>query len=190
MVLCVWGLCVYPPPLRPPVLVAKWNHPDASHDCIIPASLLYIFLATWWLRYRDHSNQKISKSYHRGMSVIPFKWCMKTQLWGQEGSGGLVAHYSNFWRKVVLKCHTCIWQLPLGTKENECSAALSAVFEMGLTCSASLWLLEAPRAKGLWVDVTSISMYSCSWPKCRQRPGVSVLSLLRYTKCLPLNTHL
>lgn len=44
-------------------------------------------------------------------------------------------------------------------KENECSAALSAVFEMGLTCSASLWLLEAPRAKGLWVDVTSISMY-------------------------------
>lgn len=119
------------------------------------------FLLHRWLRYRDHSNQKISKSYHRGMSVIPFKWCMKTKLWGQEGSGGLVAHYSNFWRKVVLKCHTCIWQLPQGMKINECSAALSAVFEMGLTCSASLWLLEAPRAKGLWVDVTSKSMYSC-----------------------------
>lgn len=125
---CVWGLCVYPHLWD----LQHWLQNGNIQMLLVTVLFLFpftiFFLLHRQLRYRDHTNQKISKSHHQGMSIIPFKWCMKTKMWGEEGSGGLVAHYSNIWGKVVLKCHTCIWQLLLGMNENVkwmlCSTAI------------------------------------------------------------------
>lgn len=106
---CVWGRCVQPT-FKTSIAGLKMKR---SRDF----SWLYcsrfpqdiFFLLHRWLRYRDHSNQTISKSHHQGMAVTPFKWCMKTRSWGQRISGGSVAHYSNFWRKVVFEV-LCLYQ--------------------------------------------------------------------------------
>lgn len=158
------------------------------------------FLLHRWLRYRDHSNQTISKSHHHGMSIIPFKWCMKTKTWWQEGSGGLVAHYSNFRRRVVFEVSYLYQTAPSGNEWKWKKMAVLCSTAIFFSCQlfykwvwriqprCGCWRLPRLKVHGMMSPPKSNRcMYSCSWLKCRQGFDDS-LPWVKCSKCCPLTT--